>query len=146
MNLRPVTFKEACEFVDATHRHHKPPVGHKFSIGAEIDGCLVGVATVGRPVARGNDNGWVAEVTRLSTNGAENACSMLYGACARAAKAMGYHKIITYTLDSEPGTSLRASGWMLDGLVKGRSWNCKSRPREDVNPTDDKKRWIRNLS
>lgn len=119
--LRPIGYKEACEFIDRLHRHHRPPQGHKFSIGADDGSGLVGVVCVGRPVARKADNGWTAEVTRLCTDGSENACSLLYGAAARAAKAMGYRKIITYILGSETGASLRASGWTLNGTTPGRS-------------------------
>jgi hypothetical protein len=146
LSLQPVTFREACTFIDEHHRHHRPPSGYKFGIGATDDGQLVGVATVGRPVSRVLDDGLTAEVTRLCTLGGENVCSMLYGACARAAKAMGFTRIITYTLESEPGVSLRASGWELDAVIRGHSWNAKSRPREDKAPLDDKKRWIRRLA
>ena len=96
---------------DSHHRHHKPVIGHKFSIGCEQDGTLVGVVITGRPVSRYLDNGLTLEVTRLCTTGEKNACSMLYAAAARAAKAMGYHKIITYTLETESGSSIRAAGW-----------------------------------
>ena len=103
LTLIPISLKEANAFVAEYHRHHKPTRGHKFSIGCEMDGRLVGVAIVGRPVSRYLDNGWTLEVNRLCTTGERNACSMLYATAARAAKAMGYRKIITYTLDSEPG-------------------------------------------
>lgn len=145
LRLKPVGYKEACAFIDALHRHHRPPQGHKFSIGAEADGKLVGVVCVGRPVARKADNGWTAEVTRLCTDGTENACSLLYGAAARAAKAMGYQKVITYILASEDGASLRASGWEYDGDSPGRSWSCPSRPRDD-EPLGPKKRYTRRLA
>ena len=142
MNLKPITLKEANAFVQAHHRHHGPTVGHKFSIGAEQNGDLVGVAIVGRPVARGLDDGYTAEVTRLCTDGTQNACSFLYAAAAKTAKAMGYRRIITYILSSENGASLKASGWKMDGIVKGRSWDCKSRPREPKSPTCNKTRWV----
>lgn len=143
--VRPITFKAACDYITEVHRHHKPPQGHKFSIGLYQQGEMVGCAVVGRPVARGLDDGWTAEVTRLCTNGVKNGCSMLYAACANAAKAVGYRRIVTYILGSETGASLRASGWMLDGEVSGRSWSCPSRPRTDKHPTDDKQRWTRVL-
>ena len=95
LRLVPVTLKQANAFVAAHHRHHKPVTGHKFSIGCEQDGQLVGVAIAGRPVSRHLDNGLTLEVTRLCTTGAQNACSMLYAAAARAARAIGYRKIIT---------------------------------------------------
>ena len=97
LTLVPVTLRQANAFVAEHHRHHKPVVGHKFSIGCQKNGALVGVAIAGRPVSRYLDDGFTLEVTRLCTLGDRNACSMLYAAAARAAKAMGYHKIITYT-------------------------------------------------
>lgn len=115
MNLVPVTFRQACAFVAAHHRHHSPPRGHKFSIGAETEeGELVGVIMVGRPVARHYDDGYTAEVNRscvLET--ARNANSMLYAAAWRAAKAMGYRRLITYTQEGESGSSMRGAGWNL---------------------------------
>ena len=111
LRLRPISLRDANEYVRQHHRHHKPVAGHKFSIGCEADGELVGVIIAGRPVSRYLDDGFTLEVTRLCTNGAKNACSFLYGAAARAAAAMGYKRIITYTLESENGASLRASGF-----------------------------------
>lgn len=129
---------EANAFVDAHHRHHKPVIGHVFSIAAALDDKIVGVAIVGRPVARMRDNGETAEVTRLCTDGTRNACSFLYGACARAAFALGFKRIGTYILASEPGTSLTAANWRLVGEVRGRSWSCQSRPRVDKHPLQGK--------
>src|SRR5690242_9566683 len=114
LSLVPITLTDAHEFVRQHHRHHRP---------------VVGVAVVGRPVARGLQDGYTAEVTRLATDGCRNACSMLYGAAWRAARALGYRRLVTYILASEPGTSLRAAGWKCLGEVKGRSWDCASRPR-----------------
>lgn len=141
VQLRPISLRDACAFVRAHHRHHPPPRGHKFALAVEEDGRVVGVAIVGRPVARALDNGLTLEVTRLCTTDARNACSMLYGAARRVAKEMGYETIITYTLDTEPGTSLRASGWRCVAEVPGKSWDRKSRPRRDRHPTTDKRRW-----
>lgn len=139
---RPVTLREVKDFVTRLHRHHKAPVGHKYSVGVEEDGRLCGVACVSRPVARLLDDGFTAEVTRLCTDGTANACSVLYGACRRIAKAMGYRRLLTYTLATEPGTSLRASGWRVTGEVPGRSWSCPSRPREDsAQVLGNKIRW-----
>jgi hypothetical protein len=121
--------QHAFDFIDALHRHHKAPQGAVFYLAATKGETIVGVAVVGRPVARGFDPDAVAEVTRLCTDGTPNACSFLYGAAARAATALGFQKIITYTLASEPGTSLRASGWVEDERVHGRRWSCPSRPR-----------------
>ena len=142
LTLCPLPLDEAKAFVREHHRHHPPPVGHKFSIGvADEAGNVRGVAIVGRPVARGFDDGVTLEVIRVATDGAKNACSMLYGAAWRAAKAMGYRRLVTYTLDTEPGTTLRAAGWRVVHEVKGRSWSCKSRPRVDKHPTQGKLCW-----
>lgn len=128
-------------FVKQLHRHHKPVPGHKFSIGLSDGETLRGVVIVGRPVARASDNGWTLEVNRLCTDGVKNGCSMLYGAAWRAVKAMGYRRLITYTLPSEGGASLRAAGWRLIGAAGGGSWNCPSRPREDTHPLQEKLKW-----
>ncbi len=141
MRVRPITFKQACEYVSKHHRHHKSPQGHKFSIGLEQDDKLIGVVMIGRPVARGNDNGFTAEIIRLCTDGAQNACSKLYAAAWNASKAMGYTRGITYILESENGASLKASGWKCVSTVSGRSWSCPSRPREDSHPAVNKTRW-----
>lgn len=138
MKIIPITFKAACAFIKDHHRHHQPPQGHKFSIGLEAEGALIGVAIVGRPVSRVLDNGTTAEVTRLCTDGTKNACSMLYAACWRIAKGMGYQELITYILDSESGISLKASGWRCVGKSGGGSWTTPSRPRVDKAPTERK--------
>ncbi|WP_028970142.1 XF1762 family protein [Sphingomonas sp. URHD0057] len=138
LSVAPIDFDQAAAFVRLHHRHHTPPVGHKFSLAALLDGKLVGVAIIGRPVARGRDDGLTLEVTRLCTDGTKNACSFLYGAAARAAFALGYQRVGTYILKREPGTSLAAAGWKLIGEVKGRSWSCQSRPRTDKHPTEPK--------
>lgn len=111
LDLQPVTYAEACEYVTQYHRHHIPPQGHKFSIAVADADKVVGVVMIGRPVARHLDNGRTLEVVRCCTDGTKNAASMLYGAAWRAAKALGYRRIVTYTLASEPGTSLKAAGW-----------------------------------
>lgn len=109
----PVSFREACAFVAAHHRHNKPPRGHKFSVGLmRGDLPLVGVAMAGRPVARALDDGVTLEVNRTCTDGTPNANSKLYGAVWRAAVAMGYRRCITYTQADESGASLRAAGWL----------------------------------
>lgn len=129
----PVTFRQACAFVGEHHRHHKAPRGHKFSIGLERDGELVGVAMVGRPVARAYDDGRTAEVNRTCVVDAPNGNSMLYGAAWRAAKAMGYRRIITYTQEGETGASLRAAGWVrvADRRARG-SWAESSVTLKDM--------------
>lgn len=136
MSLRivPISFADACEFIAAWHRHHQPPVGHKFSLGVADAGHLVGVAVVGRPVARHLDNGHTLEVIRTATDGAPNANSMLYGAAWRAAKALGYDRLITYTQEGESGASLRAAGWRVVAERPARpGWHTPSRPRENRN-------------
>lgn len=136
-----VQLSEANAFVSVLHRHHKPVVGHLFSIGAELDGKLVGVAIIGRPVSRHRDDGHTAEVTRLCTDGTRNACSFLYGAAARAAFALGFLRIGTYTLPNEGGASLRAAGWKLIGERKGGAWSRLRRVRRDDHPTEPKLLW-----
>ncbi|RKI67078.1 hypothetical protein D7V91_10905 [bacterium 1xD42-67] len=143
--LTPISLREANAFVERNHRHHKGVTGHKFSIGCTRDGELVGVAIMGRPVSRYLDDGLTLEVNRLCTTGAENACSMLYGAAARAARAMGYQKIITYTLDTEPGISLRAAGWQCAGPAGGERWTGKRRPAADLYPPQKKLRYEKQL-
>lgn len=138
MTIERLRLDEANAFVAAHHRHHKPVVGHLFSIGAAVGGKLVGVAIVGRPVSRMRDDGATAEVMRLCTDGTRNACSFLYGASARAAFALGFKRIGTYILASEPGTSLTGAGWRLIGQTKGGSWTRTSRPRTDKHPLQAK--------
>lgn len=133
LEITPINLDEANAFVFELHRHHKPVPGAKFSIAvSDENGKVRGVAIVGRPVARNSDDGWTLEVNRCCTDGTMNACSSLYGAAWRAAKAMGYRRLITYTLPEEGGASLRASGWKLIGLRGGGNWNVKSRPRVDT--------------
>lgn len=129
LKIKPISLKEANEYIAMYHRHHSPVQGHKFSIACYDDEKLVGVATVGRPVSRRLDNGETLEVTRLCTDGTHNVCSILYGRCARIAKEMGYEKIITYILEEENGASLRASGWICEEEnVGGGDWSkCKRR-------------------
>lgn len=142
LTIVPITFRDAVAFVKEHHRHHRPPQGHKFSIGVtDEDGTLRGVAMVGRPVARMNDDGVTAEVIRVATDGCQNACSALYGAAWRSARGMGYRRLITYTLPEEGGASLRGAGWKLIGEAGGGKWNRKSRPRNDDHPTQLKIRW-----
>ena len=141
LQIVPVSFAEANEFVRRHHRHHRPPVGCKFCVAVAAAGVIVGVAQVGRPVSRALDDGWTLEVNRLCTDGHRNACSMLYAAAWRAARALGYRKVITYTLQEEGGASLRAAGWRVVGKSAGGSWDCPSRPRIDTHPLQGKLRW-----
>ena len=131
LEIVPITLKAANAYVRERHRHHKPTVGHKFSL-AVSDGEIRGVAIVGRPVARHLDDGLTLEVNRCCTDGSPNACSMLYGAAWRAAKAMGYRRLVTYTLPEEGGASLRGAGWKVVGMRGGGNWNAPTRPREDT--------------
>lgn len=139
LELRPVKRDDADPFIREHHRHHNVPLGALWRHGVHNDdGSLVGVAVVGRPVARELDDGLTCEVTRLATDGHPNACSMLYAAARRAAIAKGYRRGLTYILASENGASLRAAGWQRMWTVTGRSWDCPSRPRTDKHPTEDK--------
>lgn len=135
--------RQANAYIEANHRHHGRVAGLKFAIGAKVDGELVGVAVVGRPVARKLDDGFTCEVTRLCTDGTPNACSFLYSAAWRVAREMGYRRIFTYTLASEPGTSLRAVGWRRDAETAGGSWSRPSRRRTDKHPIEPKVRWAK---
>lgn len=132
LEVVPVSFADASAFVAAHHRHHEPPVGHKFSVGVAAAGELVGVAIVGRPVSRViAAEGGVLEVIRSATDGTRHVNSMLYGAAWRAAKALGYHRLITYTQEGESGASLRAAGFrVIAERPPRRGWDTPSRPRE----------------
>ncbi len=139
--LQPLTYKDACRFVQTHHRHHVPPQGWKWGIAVNDGIKVVGVIMVGRPVTRASDDGLTLEVTRCCTDGTKNAPSKLYGAAWKAAKSMGYHRLITYTLASEPGITLNASGWCLVGTIKGKPWNNNTRNRQDNHPLCDKRKW-----
>ena len=140
LRVVPCTITRARAFVGAHHRHLAPPLSGLFAVGIARGEEIVGVAIVGRPVARKLQDGDTAEVTRVCTEGERNGCSMLLAACRRGAHALGYRRLITYTLTSEPGTSLRAAGWQEVAKVRGRSWSCSSRPRPP-NAARDKRRW-----
>lgn len=145
MEIRPITFKQASDFINQYHRHHRATVGHKFSVGLYDDDKLCGVAVCGRPVSRYYDDGLTCEINRLCTDGTYNACSMLYGACCRIAKEMGYKKIITYILKSESGASLKASNFVYDGEAGGTHWTGKRNKGHDI-PAEMKTRWYRLLA
>ena len=132
LRIVPTTIREANAFVEALHRHHRPVQGAKFAIACATDEQVRGVVIVGRPVARRIDDGWTLEVNRCCTDGTRNAPSLLYGAAWRAAKAMGYTRLITYTLPQEGGASLRGAGWKLLGHAGGGNWNKPGRPRIDT--------------
>jgi hypothetical protein len=141
--LQPITFKEAKVFVAQFHRHHPPAKGWKFGVAVNDGEKVVGVATIGRPLARSLDNGYTLEVTRCCTDGTKHVCSMLYGAAWRAAKALGYRRLITYILATETGTSLKAAGWRELYTTKDRpnGWNMPGRPRVNTAPTGQKQLW-----
>ena len=142
LELQPITRKEAHEFVRRHHRHHRPDQGDKFCIAVNDGSKVVGVAIVGRPRARHLDDGWTAEVTRACVaDGNPNANSKLYRAAWRAALAMGYRRLITYTLPEESGASLRGAGLKCLGLAGGGTWNRKARPRVDTHPIGQKLLW-----
>ena len=156
MEIRPISLKEANSFVENYHRHHPKVQGHKFSISAYHNGELCGVAIVGHPQGRFLDDGLTLEVLRLCTDGTRNSCSFLYGRCAKIAKDMGYRKIITYILESEDGTSLKAAGWTCESeKCGGVSWNGRNRDSDNFEqlslfekkqvPKQFKKRYVRLL-
>lgn len=146
LSLVPMTRAEANAFIAAHHRHHQPVRGLLFAVGAAQGGAIVAVAVVGRPVARRLQDGFTAEVTRLCTDGTRNACSFLYGACWRAARAIGYRRLVTYTLPEEGGASLRGAGWHCIGECGGGSWSRRGRPRVDTHPLQRKLRWERGVA
>ncbi|WP_419917492.1 XF1762 family protein [Candidatus Poriferisocius sp.] len=131
MKLVPVNRKQARQFIAAHHRHSQPHWVAIMQVGlADDDGRLIGVAVAGRPCTQALCDGETVEVTRLCTTGGRNACSVLYGAITRAAKALGYRRAYTYTLQSESGSSLKATGWKIDGkLDRVRTWNVGKRQR-----------------
>lgn len=141
LELQPITYAEACAFIVTHHRHHIPTRNHICSVAANDGVKVVGVAVVGRPVTRHADDGWTAEIVRCCTDGTKNAPTLLMGAAWRAAKALGYRKLITYTLATEPGVSLRAGGFRLAAEIKGDTWNRPNRIRVDKHPVVDKLRW-----
>ena len=155
LEIRPIKLKDANRYVAEHHRHNMPTNGHKYSIACYDGERLCGVAIAGQPVARELDDGRTIEIRRVCTDGTRNACSILYGACSRCAKEMGYKRVITYTLQSEPGTSVKASGFRPVGETRVKGWNMPGRKREIVQytlfgeiekyPIEKKIRWERNL-
>lgn len=142
MIVAPMTLRAANAYVNEVHRHHRAPQGALFAAGLRDDeGKTIGCVIVGMPVARMLADGFTCEVTRLATDGSRNACSMLYRAAWRAARALGYRKLVTYTLASESGASLRGAGFRLVGEAGGGSWSRPSRPRDDKHPIEKKLRW-----
>lgn len=158
MRAVPIELKDANNYVESLHRHHAPVHRDKFRFACEADGVMHGVIQCARPVSRCLDDGKTLEVVRCCTDGYPNACSFLYSRAARIAKEMGYERIITYILESESGTSLKASGWRLDAdNVGGIDWDTPSRqrqaepqqmslfPQKRKYPSEKKRRWIKEL-
>lgn len=133
LQLVPLSQRAAAEACARWHRHNAPPRGDLFRVGAAVNGELVAVGIAGRPVARHYDDGQTVEVTRVSSSGYPNATSFLYGALRRAAFALGYTRVITYTQAGESGASLRAAGYkVLAQRAKRTGWSTVSRPRDDA--------------
>jgi hypothetical protein len=143
LEIVPCTVRDAMSFVAQHHRHHRAPNGGLWAVAAANDGDVIGVAIVAQPVARMLMDGWTAEVIRLAVReGFPNACSMLYAACRRAALALGWRRLVTYTLPEEGGASLRAAGWrVVAERTGGGSWSRENRPRVDRHPMQQKIRW-----
>jgi len=149
LRVIPMELREANGLVAHWHRHHQPCQGHRFSLGVVDEaGEVHGACIVGRPVARlAGHPRKVLEVVRLVTDGTPNACSALYGAAARAGKAMGYERIQTYILDTESGVSLLAAGWVCEGDAGGGQWkHTDGKPRRTDQPNGLKRRWARTLN
>lgn len=147
LKIKPIELRDANLFISNNHRHHKPVIGHRFSLSCWNDDVIVGVCIVGRPVSRRVNASSTLEVTRLCTNGYKNACSILYAAAARVGKEMGYSKIQTYILESELGTTLKAAGWKFETTTQGGHWvrsNGDSRRKDQ--PTCPKQRWAKLLN
>lgn len=160
IKAKPIELRDANNFIEKLHRHHAPVHRDKFRLAAVDDNNIIhGVVQLGRPVARYLNDGYTIEVVRLCSDGTPNVCSFLYSRAARIAKEMGYKKIITYILESETGSSLKASGWSKEeDNAGGGSWDRPSRPRElvcqqlslfgDNKPkynTEKKQRWSKSL-
>lgn len=143
LNLQPISFREAVAFIAMHHRHHLPPAGYKFGIAVNDGTNVVGVVTVGRPVARALDDGYTAEITRCCTDGTPHVASKLYAAAWRAARAMGYRRMVTYTLKDETGVSLIAAGWRFVYHTKPnpKGWDMPGRPRVNTHPLGMKTLW-----
>lgn len=151
LKIIPTTLREANAFVERFHRHNKKTQGHKFSVGAVAGEDLVGVAIVGRPVARKLDDGFTTEITRVCVKpeAPKNTCSFLYGRCWRIWQQMGGLRMITYTLQSESGSSLRASDWKILGETRnwkpGKGWTTRENREWQQIHSEEKYRWEKNV-
>ena len=141
LEIRPITLRAANDYVAARHRHNGKTTGHKWSVAVYDGETLCGVAIAGRPIARKLDDGLTIEIRRVCTDGTRNACSILYGACCRVAKAMGYKHLVTYTRQSENGASLRAAGWKYDGPAGGTHWTGQRYEQTEMVLDELKVRW-----
>lgn len=141
MKAVPLTRDEANAFVCEHHRHHKRVQGHRYAVGATVGGKLVGVAIMGRPRARLLPQYSAVEVSRLCTDGTKNVCSFLYARCSAVARLLGFDYVFTCILESEPGVTLRAAGWLYEYTTRGGSQNRPRRPRTDKSPTCPKQVW-----
>lgn len=144
LTIKPISYRDACEYVNRNHRHHRAPQGNKFCVSCYEEDRMCGVAICGRPIGRYLDDGITCEITRVCTDGTKNACSKLYGACCRIAKEMGYRKIITYILESEDGASVKASNFVCEGIAGGTHWTGKRNKGQDI-PSEMKTRWVKML-
>lgn len=142
MEIRPINFKDASKYINEHHRHHSATIGCKFCISCWENDELVGVAVCGRPVSRHLDDGFTLEINRVCTDGTFNVCSKLYGTCCKIAKQMGYKKVITYILEHENGSSLRASNFKFDGIAGGTHWTGKRNRGQNI-PNELKTRWVK---
>lgn len=146
LTIKPTHIKDAKEFVSQYHRHNIPPVGGKFAISCYGDDRLCGVAICGRPVAQKLDNGITLEIYRNCTDGTYNACSKLYGACCQIARIMGYKKVITYSLKSENGASLKAANFIWRGEAGGIAWTGDRKRNYYISPEEMKNKWEMELN
>jgi hypothetical protein len=143
LSLAPISLAGANAFIRRHHRHHGGRCAHRFAVSiCGPRGGVRGVAIAGNPVAKALCDGRTIEVSRTCTDGTKNANSMLYGAIWRAARALGYTRMITYTMPEESGSSLRAIGMREDGITEGRPWNRPKRPRQVDYPVGPKVRWV----
>lgn len=139
MELRDISIRDAMRYVDDWHRHLSRPQGAKFALAAWVGDRVVGVALVGRPVAR-REQPRTAEVIRVATDGTRNACSFLYARAKRAAQALGYRRVVTKTLPGEGGASLRAVAATLVGETRAQQWDRENR-RRTPKEHQSKLRW-----
>lgn len=145
MRVRPISLNAANKWMADVHRVHKRPcAGWLFGVAILADdGAVIGVAMAGRPKARHLQDGTTVEITRVAAlPGHPNACSFAYGALRRAAAALGYRRVYTYTLATEPGISPRAAGFVYDGLTTGGEWSSPARPRSAAENSEPKHRWV----